>query len=96
MSKATYAAKREVTRNFWGVWFRDARGNELGPLFGGWHNAMHFPRYEGEPSRGVFFRTRRQAREWCRAERAKYADRADELTKWRFTPVRVTETAVCR
>lgn len=82
----------KVERVFWGVSFTNAKGERIEPLFGSWHDSMLTPRYDGEPSRAVLFRTRAQAREWCRAERARYEGRQDCCVKWRFTPVRVTET----
>ena len=47
-------------------------------------------RYQGEPTRPLLFTSRTLARQWCEAERTKYALRA-ACRDWRFRPVRVRE-----
>jgi len=60
----------------------------LGSLWDKSPKAGHF----GEPTRALLFTTRDAARAWCDVQHAKYADRGDGCSKWRFRPVRVRET----
>ena len=47
--------------------------------------------YRGEPTRALLFQSRNRAREWCSQQHAKYRDRQDLCSDWRFRPVRVEE-----
>jgi hypothetical protein len=80
---------RVWNRKLWGVVFTSAGDN--GVLIGtAWHG--HYDvRYKDEPTRALLFDTRRSARNWCKAEQAKYATRSDTCGTWRFRPVRVQE-----
>ena len=58
-------------RKLWGVEFR-SKGEPF--LIGTvWHN-LREELYPGEPMRPLLFLTRRAARDWCRANAARYAD----------------------
>ncbi len=59
-----------------------------------WHEQVLFRGkfYAGEPARALLFQTRETARIWCQEEASKFLDRNDCCAKWRFRPVRVTET----
>jgi hypothetical protein len=84
-------------RRLWGVAFTGAIKPAAPSLIGGgWHPDLQFPRYHGEPSRALLFRTRAQARDWCREQRAWCAKRGDTCRLWRFRPVPVVETVEAR
>jgi len=85
-------------RRLWGVVVYHAGAADIGkdmigPLYTGWDNHVEAPRYAGEPTRPLYFVTKRDAIAWCRAKEASYA-KHPTCYRWRFAPVRVTEMAV--
>ena len=82
---------RHWDRMLWAVEMRSASCRPEGMLIGdAWH-AITPPAYEGEPTRCLLFRTRKQARAWCVEATAKHAKHSKD---WRFRPVRVRETVM--
>ena len=79
-------------RKLWAVEFTGRNGAKM--LIGSlWHGeTMTRSYYDGEPARALLFQSRSAAREWCKAEEAKYDGRNDCCADWRFRPVRVRET----
>lgn len=81
-------------RKFWGVEFCNSRGEVhlLCTLWG--KGGRDQASYTGEPARALLFCTRAQAREWCAARRAGYANYPDHhvCRAWRWRVVRVLET----
>lgn len=81
----------------WGV-ARDTVGSKEPPsLLGeGWHDELwrKKPDFEGQMPRVLMFQTRAQARAWCRAQRAKYTERSTWCARWRFRPVKVSESVI--
>lgn len=76
----------------WGVAFIGAMRETPSLLGEGWYKYPNFgQRFDGETSRALMFKTRRQARAWCKAQHAKYEHRNDCCKQWRFRPVRVQE-----
>jgi len=80
-------------RKRWGVEFSSPLSKPclIGSL---WNDELtHLGKYyDGEPPRALLFTNRKLARDWCKAEQAKYAHRNDVCADWRFRPVRVRET----
>lgn len=76
------------------LWAVEMRSRRTDPMLIGvsWHSA-HFapPRYPGEVTRCLLFRTRQQARQWCAEARIKHSSHSPD---WRFRPVRVRETVL--
>ena len=76
-------------RDLWAVEMHSASGRPEPILLGdAWH-AITAPKYHGEPSRCLLFRTRKLARAWCVEATVKHFKHS---TDWRFRPVRVRET----
>lgn len=81
----------------WGVVFLTPesetgyRARMIGSLF---HDEAGKSPYPGEPTRALVFHTRRDAREWCEAENAKWRDYpvGHICRNWRMRVVRVRET----
>lgn len=83
-------------RKMWGIelWIGAGEtGKEyVGLLGGGWNGReAERARYEGEPTRVLVFRTRKQARDYCVKKHLEYKDHP-VCGRWRFCPVRVRET----
>lgn len=80
------------TREFWGVEFTGGLPGDPPILLGSiWMRPPPIAQYNGEPTRAILFRTRQQARDWCRAKQAEYAGRPDCCGDWRFRAVKVVE-----
>ena len=79
-------------RKLWGVQLTVS--DKSTRLIGQSWDHIHVCRHDGEPPRAMLFETRRQARMWCKAKHAQYADRPvyDLCREWRFRAVRVVET----
>jgi hypothetical protein len=77
-------------RKMWGVTMKSPL-SPLSLLGRAWIRGEK-PNYEGEPSRTLVFQTRRQAREYCRAENTWCKARTDCCHEWKFRAVRVRET----
>ncbi len=76
----------------WGVAFTGAQRQSPSALLGeAWHASTRPSAFDGEMPRALMFKTRAQARAWCRAKRASYAGRQDSCARWRFRPVLVRE-----
>jgi hypothetical protein len=76
-------------RDLWAVEMRSGSCRPEPILIGdAWHS-ITAPKYPGEPSRCLLFRTRKLARAWCVEATVKHAKHS---TDWRFRPVRVRET----
>ena len=78
-------------RLLWGVELFAKKGEAFCLCGTAWMSPPPQSAYDGEPTRGLLFMTRKQAREWCKEKQAGYAERSDECAKWRFRPVRVRE-----
>lgn len=82
-------------REFWGVVFSGSRPDDPPMLLGSrWHDGRRKvldTALTEEPTRVLLFKTRREARAWCRQEHEAYKGRQDCCAKWRFRPVRVRE-----
>lgn len=80
-------------RVLWGILMKGSIPNDPPMLLGdAWYKPMPQPGYPGEPTRALLFYTRSEARAWCKDARARYSDRNDCCGKWRFRPIRVTES----
>ena len=81
-------ATRSWDRKLWAVVHNSPTHENAMILGESWHD-LRPAFYPGEASRPLLFKTRREAKAWCTAERARFADRTDFVAKWRFTPLRV-------
>lgn len=79
-------------RKLWGVEFTTDEPPILIGLSWRHELANLRPYYPGEPTRALLFTTRNEARKWCAAKNAEYAQRSDFVAQWRHRPVRVIET----
>jgi hypothetical protein len=81
----------------WGVAFSTGDARQSPMLIGTlWDDAEKrlLNRRTSEPARALLFCGRAQARDWCRAKMAEWAEHGDpHVRAWRVRPVRVTETA---
>lgn len=77
----------------WAVEMRSVKERPEGMLIGeAWIYGPTPPlRFEGQTSRCLLFKTRGQARRWCREAEARSRR---HNPSWRFRPVRVRETVV--
>lgn len=87
---------RPWNRRLWGIAFYGGDKGDTPMLIGTAWDKIRERAYVGEPARALLFRTRRQAREWCRNQNQKWIHRQDILSKWRVRPVRVQETLTIR
>lgn len=79
-------------RKLWGVEFCGSFRQDPPSLLGrSWHDDSVPRQYPGEPTRALLFRTRREARAWCRHKVKFYAGLGDVCSLWRFSTVRVIE-----
>jgi hypothetical protein len=81
---------KDASQLTWGVVLRDS-----GLLWSEWAGVCP-PRWKGEPSSPLLFRTRREAYDWTRAKHAfcaKYPD-GHVCRKWKFRVVWVKQTIV--
>ena len=82
-------------RALWGVRFTGADKTKSPMLIGSsWATDLGGTQYLGEPTRALLFRTRAQARAWCRQtlsdwRNGRHCD--DSVRYWRVMPVRVRE-----
>lgn len=79
----------------WGVLFYNNDKRDRPMLLGAaWDTGAMLAgnRYAGEPLRPLLFVTRADARAWCSNQHNKYLGRNDCCARWRFRPVRVTES----
>jgi len=83
------------SRLLWGVALKSPRSDPvlIGSKWAARQGSPEEPRHEGEPSRVLLFRLRRQARDWCRDANAHYQMHESYIVKqWHVTPVCVRET----
>ena len=73
-------------RNLWGVEFKGGMKEDNPMILGEAWNGPSLERHEGEPTRALLFRTRKQARAWCQDRRKR-----NKTYKWTFTPVKLRE-----
>jgi hypothetical protein len=79
---------RHWRRVLWAVEMRSRSCRPEGMILGrAWHE-IESPRYAGEPTRCMLFRTRRQARAWCKEAAEKHSKHSPD---WKFRPIRVRE-----
>ena len=81
-------------KKLWGVMMQGSDGERTGLLYTGWHRNIISARYDGEPTRPLFFSTRRQARAWCAEMNRFYGEypKGHVCTDWKFFVVRVEQT----
>ena len=88
------SVSRSWDRLLWGVTCSGGDARDAQQLLGtGWDRTGWPGHHPDEPTRALLFCTRAQARAWCAAKMASYADRpaGDICRQWRFAPVRVRE-----
>lgn len=74
----------------WGILFVPNFRDEPPTLIGrAWLSPTMPKPYPEEPSRALLFKTRTQARAYCRRQHEKYKD---SCPHWKFKPVKVRET----
>lgn len=77
----------------WGV--RMYSGNDMpsGLLFKAWTGIPREPWYDGEPTEPLLFRTKKQAKAWCKARNEEYKASRDPIVRaWRMKMCRVRRT----
>ena len=79
-------------RELWGILFYSlGTPKERALMLGSSWHSIRPQDYDGAPTRPLLFQSRWAARQWCEAQRARYADRQDCCQDWRFHPIKIHE-----